>query len=102
MKHIGFGLVLLILGMGPPAHAQQVSIRLGPHCPTETRCICTPAPCGYWTTRQQWVFVPGFWTSWQHPCGSYQKRWVPGRYRLVTQQIWVPYGPPPPNLYCRR
>lgn len=49
-----------------------------------------PAGSGYWAVVNRLVYRPGYWHYWQHPCGSYQRRWIPAESRMVPQRVWIP------------
>lgn len=44
---------------------------------------------GRWEYHTVQVWRPGYWTTVHLPCGRYQRQWVPGRYELVQQRVWV-------------
>ena len=44
---------------------------------------------GRWEYRTTHVWHPGYWTTVHLPCGGCRRQWVPGRYEVVRQRVWV-------------
>lgn len=89
----------LVMAMAASTDAHGVRVQVGSTCAhPDAKYTRHVTSCGYWTVRQESVYVPGHWTWWQHPCGQWLKKWVPGCWRTVTRPIWVPA---PPQV-CRR
>lgn len=99
MKIMVIGLAV-VLATAASTDAQVARVQVGCPCPQPCAKYSKHATsCGYWTVRQESVYVPGHWTWWQHPCGQWHKKWVPGCWRTVSRPVWVPV--PPPQV-CRR
>ncbi len=89
---------LFLMALGGPVRADHGHVRWGAaprerhgHGGYERRMERgMPARAGCWIVVERPVFTPGYWRYWQHPCGSYHRRWVPAESRMAPQQVWVP------------
>lgn len=74
---------------------QGRAISYGPHhyAPPPSRYRCPPpptcAPSGYWTMREQRVWVPGRWVSQCSPYTTSQRVWQSAHYETRWVQVWV-------------
>jgi hypothetical protein len=50
------------------------------------------APAGYYTTRTERVWVPGYWDVSYSRCGDRIRIWIPGGWEMRSVKVWIPYN----------
>ncbi len=61
-----------------------------PYNPCYRPAYPAPQPAGYWTWRQQRVWVPGRYVPYTSPYTGSQMMWQPPHYEFQWIRSWVP------------
>ena len=72
----------------PPVYRETVVVRQPMYCPPPV-IVEQPVVTGHYEWREQQVWMPGRWVTFEGCGGQLRQEWQPGYYRTERVQVWV-------------